>query len=59
LAAKGSEFDFFLSFQEKLSKSQTLRDQYNDLKRATWLEEPDEYRKAKARFIGAVLEDRK
>ena len=56
LAAKGGAFDFFSSFQEKLSRSQTLRTQYNDLKRAAWPSGPDEYRNAKTRFIRSVLE---
>ncbi len=57
LVVNGSEEDNeFMRVRELLLKNATLREQYNALKQAYEGKERDEYRKAKAQFITAMLQ---
>lgn len=59
LVAKGSEFEFFITFRDLLLADEGLRAEYNALKRASTGLDPERYRAAKSAFIERVLRERK
>lgn len=59
LVARGSKFEFFLTFRDVLLNDERLRDEYNRLKQRCSGFEADEYRKVKSAFIDELLARRK
>jgi GNAT superfamily N-acetyltransferase len=55
LVSRGSKFEFFLTFRDKLNSSDILREKYNQLKNQCSSLDHDEYRKVKSEFIESVL----
>jgi len=53
--AKGSEFEFFMTFRDAMLKDPSLVEQYNQVKLDHWNLSPALYREAKSKFIAAVL----
>jgi GrpB-like predicted nucleotidyltransferase (UPF0157 family) len=57
VVALGSQFEFFLSIRDSLTRNPKLRDDYNRLKRSSAVLDEKEYRERKSQFIEAVLRD--
>lgn len=55
VVAKGSEFDFFVGFRDKLRESMELVQQYNELKMSCTGWTHEEYRRKKSAFIERVI----
>jgi GrpB-like predicted nucleotidyltransferase (UPF0157 family) len=55
VVANGSEFEFFLTFRDKLKENTKLVHQYNELKQSCEGLSQDEYRQKKSEFIALVL----
>lgn len=55
LVVRGSEYDSFKDFSDRLRASETLRASYNALKRSFVGADMETYRKAKADFIARTL----
>lgn len=55
LIAKGSAFEDFLHFRDKLNANRSLVREYNELKLRCASLSPDEYRAEKSKFIERVL----
>jgi GrpB-like predicted nucleotidyltransferase (UPF0157 family) len=53
--AKGSKFEFFLTFRDALRNDPSLVQKYNEVKLRHQTSEASQYREAKATFIQAVL----
>lgn len=56
--ARGSRYEFFVSFRDRLRGSLALRNEYNTLKEASTNLTDEDYRNRKAEFIERVLEDK-
>ena len=59
LVANRSEFEFFLTFRNRMNTNGNLRSEYNRLKRQASGLSDDEYRRVKSQFIESVLNRRK
>ena len=57
LIARGSEFEDFLRFRDRLNSNPELVAQYNQMKLSASGYSPNEYRKIKSAFIEKVLAD--
>ena len=55
LVVNGSEFEFFLTFRNKLMRNESLLLEYNRIKQQYQSSSEEEYRKAKSTFINDVL----
>ena len=58
LVANRSEFEFFLTFRDRMNTDGNLRSEYNRLKRQSSDLSDDEYRRVKSQFIESVLNRR-
>lgn len=55
LVARGSQYEFFLTFRDRLNANQALVEQYNAVKTDAIHFSDDKYRIAKSQFINKVL----
>ena len=55
LVARGSKYEFFLTFRDRINGDAAIRQRYNELKLNCSGLAPDEYRRIKADFIESVL----
>lgn len=55
VVARGSKYEFFLSFRDALNNSRYLVEQYNSLKLGCTGMTPEQYREYKSLFIQSVL----
>jgi GrpB-like predicted nucleotidyltransferase (UPF0157 family) len=56
LVKKGSKFEFFLEFRDRMNSDENLRFEYNKLKLESEGLSPSDYRKIKSQFIERTLE---